>query len=96
MWPTWSTSPSENARRQRLSVSVINGGAVVQQEDRDHTAARWSRTSLASSPNFCRAAARPHASRTQILISAQCMKKAEFSITSRSDVQIDLGFLRAC
>eukprot|EP01045_Picozoa_sp_COSAG04_P053977 COSAG04_NODE_23871_length_332_cov_0.327586_1_plen_86_part_01 len=75
------------------SVSVINGGAVVQQEDPDHTAPRWSRTSLASSPNFCRAAARPHAGRTQILISAQCMKKAEFSITSRSDVHIDLVFL---
>ena len=29
------------------------------------------------------------ASRTQILSSAQCMKKAEFSITSGSDVQID-------
>ena len=36
------------------------------------------------------------ASRTQILSSAQCMKKAEFSITSCSDVHIDLEFLRAC
>ena len=39
MWLTWSTSPSENARRQRLSVSMISGGAVVQQEDPDHIAA---------------------------------------------------------
>ena len=39
---------------------------------------------------------RMRSSRAQILISAQCMKKAEFSITSGSDVQIDLGFLHAC
>ena len=63
MWPTWSTtSPSENARRQSLSVSVISGEAVVQQEDPDHTAAQWSRTGLPSSPNCCQVAARPHAS----------------------------------
>ena len=97
MWPTWSTSPSENARRQSLSVSVTSGGAVVQQEDPDHTAPQWSRTGLPSSPNCCRATARPHAIESaQILISAQCMKKAEFSITLGSDAQIDLGFLHAC
>ena len=62
MWLTWSTSPSENARRQSLSVSVTSGGAVVQQEDPDHTAAQWSRTGLPSSPNCCQVAARPHAS----------------------------------
>ena len=39
---------------------------------------------------------RMRSSRAQILISAQCMKKAEFSITSGSDVHIDLGFLHAC
>ena len=40
MWPTWSASPSENARRQSLSVSVTRGEAVVQQGDPDHTAPR--------------------------------------------------------
>ena len=64
----------------------------VAREEPRHT----QRTASAAARPLGRCETSMRASRTQILSSAQCMEKAEFSITSCSDVHIDLEFLRAC
>ena len=86
MWPTWSTGPSENARRQRLSMSVTSGRVVVQQEDPDHIAASGlaracrRRQTLAG---CCETESDTNSEKRAV------HEKAEFSITVGSDVQID-------